>query len=399
MGALRAAGRRGEGVCRCGAARRVRRAVLRLREAITTDDGGGDAACPSTPKKATAESGGRRSSRRQGGGEWLRSKRGGGPAAGNTPPSKRSRNASQQGISPEEILQWEAAERLLPSGATPSKKADEADNNSLLGKLTAAHVAFCERYGYVVVESAMPTDTAIQVASSVRSYLNERHGLDLSSEDSIRRTFTVQRLLRSFSPDGSGMIELYWHKDMEAARQHPNLLEITRALYAHTWGSAKNLPAFKISVEGEVVPKRPRLLYYIDRTSLRLPKSMLEPLIAAEEQGSSYTPPAGCGMGVPSSSCSSSSSSHAPHGSSYNGKIRVPVPAWARKQRKEEALLQMQLEAAAQAARQEEEGGDVFEVHRIRGARKAKQNSWQYLVRWKGYGEEDDTWEPKANLA
>ena len=34
----------------------------------------------------------------------------------------------------------------------------------------------------------------------------------------------------------------------------------------------------------------------------------------------------------------------------------------------------------------------------IAGARKAKQNSWQYLVRWKGYGEEDDTWEPKANL-
>jgi hypothetical protein len=41
--------------------------------------------------------------------------------------------------------------------------------------------------------------------------------------------------------------------------------------------------------------------------------------------------------------------------------------------------------------------GDVYELKRVRGARRVG-NSWQYLCRWKNYGAEDDTWEPKGEL-
>lgn len=42
-------------------------------------------------------------------------------------------------------------------------------------------------------------------------------------------------------------------------------------------------------------------------------------------------------------------------------------------------------------------GGSEFEVDRLVGA-KGRGAQRKYLVRWKGYGEHDDTWEPRANL-
>ena len=43
------------------------------------------------------------------------------------------------------------------------------------------------------------------------------------------------------------------------------------------------------------------------------------------------------------------------------------------------------------------EGAEEFEVERIL-SRRVVRGQEQFLVRWKGYGSFDDTWEPRANL-
>lgn len=44
------------------------------------------------------------------------------------------------------------------------------------------------------------------------------------------------------------------------------------------------------------------------------------------------------------------------------------------------------------------EDGVEFEVERVVGHRDVR-GSRQYLVKWKGYGEFENSWEPAANLA
>lgn len=42
---------------------------------------------------------------------------------------------------------------------------------------------------------------------------------------------------------------------------------------------------------------------------------------------------------------------------------------------------------------------ELYEVERIVGKRKNRKGKMEYLVRWRGYGFDGDTWEPEANLA
>ncbi|XP_044126609.1 chromodomain Y-like protein 2 [Bufo gargarizans] len=42
--------------------------------------------------------------------------------------------------------------------------------------------------------------------------------------------------------------------------------------------------------------------------------------------------------------------------------------------------------------------GDLYEVERIVDKRKNKKGKWEYLIRWKGYGSSEDTWEPEHHL-
>nr|2DNT_A Chain A, Chromodomain protein, Y chromosome-like, isoform b [Homo sapiens] len=41
---------------------------------------------------------------------------------------------------------------------------------------------------------------------------------------------------------------------------------------------------------------------------------------------------------------------------------------------------------------------ELYEVERIVDKRKNKKGKTEYLVRWKGYDSEDDTWEPEQHL-
>ncbi|XP_066541592.1 chromodomain Y-like protein 2 [Hoplias malabaricus] len=42
--------------------------------------------------------------------------------------------------------------------------------------------------------------------------------------------------------------------------------------------------------------------------------------------------------------------------------------------------------------------GELYEVERIVDKRKNKKGKWEYLIRWKGYGKKEDTWEPAHHL-
>nr|XP_040051647.1 chromodomain Y-like protein 2 [Gasterosteus aculeatus aculeatus] len=42
--------------------------------------------------------------------------------------------------------------------------------------------------------------------------------------------------------------------------------------------------------------------------------------------------------------------------------------------------------------------GDLYEVERIVDKRRDKKGKWEYLIRWKGYGSKEDTWEPEHHL-
>ncbi|XP_061078069.1 chromodomain Y-like protein 2 [Conger conger] len=42
--------------------------------------------------------------------------------------------------------------------------------------------------------------------------------------------------------------------------------------------------------------------------------------------------------------------------------------------------------------------GDLYEVEKIVDKRKTRKGKWEYLIRWKGYGRSEDTWEPEHHL-
>mmetsp|Transcript_50509 Transcript_50509/g.83708 ORF Transcript_50509/g.83708 Transcript_50509/m.83708 type:complete len:744 (-) Transcript_50509:304-2535(-) len=136
--------------------------------------------------------------------------------------------------------------------------------------LTDAHICFFRRYGFVVVEGAVAADLVQRIASEVTVHLRDRHGLDLAD---LRGCLTLPKLQRAFSPDGSGMLELYWLPAMEETRQTPSLFQITHQLYSKTW--AQGAHGFRV----RHAPQQPRLGVYVDRTSIRLPCASLVPLL------------------------------------------------------------------------------------------------------------------------
>jgi len=163
-------------------------------------------------------------------------------------------------------------------GEAESSSAHEAAVRRLL---TPAHLSFYQRYGFVVVENAVPEALTRALAEELRAHLLAKHEIEL---DALKETLTLSRLTSAFSPDGSGMIELYWLHSMDAVRQSETLHEITLQLFAATWGAAA--PGFKLQRRaGMAAPApRPQLGLYIDRTSLRLPAAAIGHLVGGSRK-------------------------------------------------------------------------------------------------------------------
>ena len=273
------------------------------------------------------------------------------------------------------------------AAAAAAEEAAAAETARML--LTDAHVAFFARYGYVVVEGALSRALAVRVAAQVRAYIRERHGLDVESlpgsdpsleiGTQISEDISLERLKRAFSPDGSGMLEIFWLSAMEEARQTPALIAITRRLYAHTWGAPSAL--FRMAK----APSRPRLLFYIDRTSLRLPRAVLAPLLKScpcarctgdvlidelhpqplasacgTMRGGDKRKGRGGGGGCGGKSC----------GGGGRGGASAPTV----------------------------DDQDVFQIEGIVGASKVHGVGWRNLVRWLGYPPSADSCVSKADL-
>jgi hypothetical protein len=44
-------------------------------------------------------------------------------------------------------------------------------------------------------------------------------------------------------------------------------------------------------------------------------------------------------------------------------------------------------------------GDDVYEVEELLDRRQNENNQWEYLVKWRGYGEEENSWEAGSNIS
>ena len=82
------------------------------------------------------------------------------------------------------------------------------------------------------------------------------------------------------------------------------------------------------------------------------------------------------------SSCVCAACSAARGGGNNELVLRIKVPAGAQQKRDEPVAV----------------GGDVFEIEGVVGAKKASGAAWRYLVRWKGYPPEDDTYVSRCDL-
>ena len=139
-------------------------------------------------------------------------------------------------------------------------------------------------------------------------------------------------------------------------RQTPALLAITRALYQRTWGCGAR--GFKV----RNAPPSPQLLYYIDRTSLRLPLGAIAPILAEADRRRLV--------------------------------ITISLPPHVVRANRA-ALGELNAEAAEQFA----DDSDVYIVDRLLSRRKSPNGRGvEYLVRWQGYGPDGDTWEPSAHI-
>jgi hypothetical protein len=211
--------------------------------------------------------------------------------------------------------------------------------------LTPSHIRFYQRYGFVVVQGAVPAAQTQALSSELKGHLWEQHKIDL---DDLNETLTMNRLSAAFSPDGSGMVEMYWLPAMEAVRQDPRLHEITLQLFSATWGAAAR--GFKLDRRGGAPAARPTLGLYIDRTSLRLPACAMRHLVSQSRRKTGF-------------------------------KIKIPVPFGYRLEAEGGGPKLLPGEYLVKS---------VKDVKRVAGGKR-------YLVEWEGYPGAD-TWEPRENL-
>lgn len=135
-----------------------------------------------------------------------------------------------------------------------------------MSKVTDRHIAFYKRYGYVVIENAMPKEFVQQCQVGISNFLKKR-GVPLDLTKSGEQNVTLEQWEKVGQRFG-GMIESFWTAEHEQVRLSPVLYGINVALGGATW--AKNEGFFQ-SPYGKFSPYH--LWLYSDRQNVRFPSS------------------------------------------------------------------------------------------------------------------------------
>jgi len=147
-------------------------------------------------------------------------------------------------------------------------------DESLLDKLYNAfplserHIAFFNRYGFVVVENVFPKELTRAAANQTAEFLKKSVNIDLND---LENTLTSEKWF-SIANRFGGTLELYWLSSMDEIRQHPNGYSVLAKLLAATWAKKEREPW--IHPYGDIDPRK--LYLYIDRQNLRFPSKIVD---------------------------------------------------------------------------------------------------------------------------
>lgn len=162
-------------------------------------------------------------------------------------------------------IEWNELDQPLQQNGNVVSDIDQLIGN--YGQLlTDRHIAFFKRFGYVVVEGAMPRQQATKLYNEAIQFCKKK-GCDLLDPSSLGAK-EYERIASQFG----GTVELFYLEEQQRIRLDETMYAITAKLGAETWNT--NQGPFTHPFTNQNFDSR-KLWLYIDRMNIRLPTSWL----------------------------------------------------------------------------------------------------------------------------
>lgn len=141
-----------------------------------------------------------------------------------------------------------------------------------MSKVTDRHIAFFKRYGYVVIENALPLSFVQQCQTGISNFFKRNNvPLDLTMNHQAQKHQVTWQNWKRVAGKFGGMVESFWTAEHEQLRLSPLVYGINVALTQQTW--AQNA-GFWQSPYGAFSPYH--LWLFSDRQNVRFPTSWIQ---------------------------------------------------------------------------------------------------------------------------